>query len=693
MRKITHSLLIFLAFQQYAVAQEKQADKDSSTTLGEVIITAFEQNRVINSGAIVKVISSSNADKSNKLSLVSVFNTIAGVRMEERSPGSYRINMRGSSLRSPFGVRNVKVYWNDIPVTDPGGNTYFNQFAFNNFSSIEIFKGPAGSMYGAGTGGLLLMHSIDNVWKPSVNVEYITGSYGLQNIFSSIAFGEKKSRNLITYAHNESEGYRDHTKSKRDNLSFVSQVIISDRQQLTTGILYNNLAYETPGGLTKVEFLANPKQARPGAGGLPSADAAKAAIYQKNFLAGINHSYNLASGFKNSTTLYGSFAQIVNPTFRNYERRNEPSFGGRTSFVYEKSINTTKLKIVAGGELQEAFFNTQVSKNKNGNPDSIQTNDDIRYTAYSLFAQADVSINEHWIITAGASINKSKVGFTRLNVYPVQQQGRTYRSEFSPRLALQKKINDNHTVFASVSKGFSPPTISELLPSTSVISTFLEAESGINYEAGGRMSFLKNKLHLEFTGFYFKLDNALVTRKDSSNADYYVNAGNTKQKGIEINTDYSHTFLKGNFLDYITIKSAYTLNDFKYGDFKKGKTDFSGNRLPSVPGHTLFVAADLRFKKGIYFNSTYYYATKIFLDDANTVAADAYHLLGCRVGWKFPVKTKLKFNIYAGIDNLLNETYSLGNDINAAAGRYYNTAPARNYYAGLSIQWKYSSRL
>ena len=686
MKKITLCLFISLLLQHFCFAQEKPIT-DSATTLNEVVITAFEQNRVISCGTIIKVLNISNADRYNKTSLVNAFNTIAGVRMEERSPGSYRINIRGSSLRSPFGVRNVKVYWNEIPVTDPGGNTYFNLFAFNDFSSIEIFKGPAASMYGAGTGGLLLMHSFEKAWKPSVSFEYITGSYGLQNIFSSVSFGEKNSRSLITYAHNESDGYRNHTKSKRDNVSFVSQLKISDRQQLTAGILYNNLFYETPGGLTKAEFLANPKQARPAVGRLPSADAAKAAIYQKNFIAGINHKYNFTADFKNSTTLYGTFAQIINPTFRNYERRNEPSFGGRTTFVYDKNINETKVKLVAGGELQEAFFNTQVSKNKNGNPDTLQTNDDIQYATYSIFAQADVSIKDNWIITAGASINKSKVDFTRLNIYPVLQQGRTYKNELSPRLAIQKKIKNGNAFFASISKGFSPPTISELLPSTGIISTFLEAEGGINYETGGRVSLLKNKLSIEASVFYFKLNNALVTRKDSSNADYYVNAGNTKQKGIEISADYASTFSKSSVLDYIIIKSAYALNEFKYGDFKKGKTDFSGKRLPSVPNNTLSVIAGIQFKKGVYFNSTYYYATKIFLDDANTVATDAYHLLGCRAGWKLAIKTKMKLDFYAGIDNLFNETYSLGNDINAAAGRYYNAAAKRNYNIGVSFQW------
>jgi iron complex outermembrane recepter protein len=686
MKKIIYCLIIGLLLHQCTVAQVYPAT-DSSKTLNEVIITAFEQNRAISCGSIVKVLNNTNSDRYNKTSLVHAFNSITGVRMEERSPGSYRINIRGSSLRSPFGVRNVKVYWNDIPVTDPGGNTYFNQFSFNNFSAVEIFKGPAGSMYGAGTGGLLLMHSFENTWQPAVKVEYVTGSYGLQNILASAGFGQKNSRNLITYAHTESDGYRNHTKTKKDNVSFISRFTISEKQQLTTSILYNNLFYETPGGLTAAEFTANPKQARPAAGGFPSADAAKAAIYQKNFTIGVNHRYSFTADLKNSTTLFGSFAQIQNPTFRNYERRNEPGFGGRTSFIYEKKINETKIQIITGAELQKGFFNTQVSKNKNGIADTLQTNDDIEYFTGSIFAQGDISIKDLWIITAGASINKSKVDFTRLNKYPVVQQGRTYKNEISPRLAVQKKFKKSNAVFASISKGFSPPTISELLPSTGVVSTFLEAEEGINYELGGRVSLLKGKLRLEATGFYFKLNNALVSRKDSSNADYFVNAGNTKQKGIEISADYSASFSQGAFLDHVNIKTAYTLNDFKYGDFKKGKTDFSGKRIPSVPNNSISVLADIQFKKGIYFSSTYYYATKIFLDDANTVAANAYHVLGCRAGWKLAIRSSVKLNFYAGVDNLLDETYSLGNDINAAAGRYYNAAPRRNYYAGVSFQW------
>jgi iron complex outermembrane receptor protein len=648
------------------------------------MVTAFEQQTPLHRSPIaVGVLNRSTADFSNKTSLVSGFNSLAGVRMEERSPASYRINIRGSSLRSPFGVRNVKVYWNDIPVTDPGGNTYFNQLAFNNFSSIEIYKGPVSSMYGAGTGGLILLQSLQSNPMPVVNAEYMTGSYDLQNIFASTSFGTKDNQSLLTYAHNSSDGFRDHSSMRRDNASFVSRNKLSAKQQLTAAVLFTDLYYQTPGGLTKTEYDANPKAARPAAGGQPSADQAKAAIFQKNLLVGIHQSYEFNNQFKNSTALYGAFAQVKNPTFRNYERRNEPHFGGRTNFIFNKQVNQTKLQLVAGGEFQQGYFNTQVSKNKQGNPDTLQTNDDIRYTIYSVFLQGDADFSNKLFLTAGVSLNKSDVEITRLNKYPVTTQSRTYGSEWSPRIALLWKMSKDLGLYASVSKGFSPPTLAEVLPSTGVISTFLEAEEGTNYELGAKGYALQGKLYLELAGFYFKLNNALVVRKDSSNADYYVNAGNTKQRGVEFTANYNE-FFASSILHHLSLSTSYTYSNFEYGDFQKENTSYTGNRLPGVPEHTVTVQADLQSTMGLYFRANCYLASKIFLNDANTASADDYQVVGMRLGFMFNVHSKTKFNLYTGVDNLLDQTYSLGNDINAAGGRYYNAAPKRNYYFGLS---------
>ncbi len=681
MKKIIPLLAFIYLLPVYSYAQQ-ETTTDSSRLLSEVTVRAFGQYRKLSeAGVPVKVIDFNNGDLNNKTSLVNSFNTIAGVRMEERSPGSYRINIRGSSLRSPFGVRNVKVYWNDIPVTDPGGNTYFNQFAWNNFSSVEIFKGPASSLYGAGTGGLILINNLDR-WQPGVSLDYVTGSNNLQNVFASGRFGSGDNKNQFTYAHNQNDGYRDQSAMRRDNFSWLSQLKISEKQELSATVLFTDMKYQTPGALTLAEFNANPKAARPAAGGFPSAAGAKATIYQKNILAGFTNRYEISSSLQNATTLYGAFSQIKNPTIRNYERRNEPSYGGRTTFTWKNK----EWQLAGGTEFQQGFFNTQVSKNRNGNPDTLQTNDDINYKNLSVFLQADWSLEGKWFLQGGLSLNKTNVEFSRLSSYPVVKQRRSYKNELAPRLSLMRKIGNDLSLFATVSRGFSPPTVAELLPSTGVISTDLEAEEGWNYEMTARYRLFHNKLLLEATGFYFRLDNALVQRRDAAGADFFVNAGNVKQKGLEVYASYLAMTKPGAFIDHFTITGGYTYNHFRYGSFIKGTDDFSGKKVPSVPAGAFSLWADLQMKKGFYLNVNYYTASKIFLNDANTAAASAYHLLGCRIGWKKTGTQKIRYSIYAGADNLLDEVYSLGNDINAAGGRYYNAAPARNYYAGISFQ-------
>ena len=96
MKKVTLYLVFTYFITQFAFAQQKTVLDTIATTLNEVVITAFEQNRQIANGTIIKVLTNNNADRYNKTSMVNAFNTLAGVRMEERSPGSYRINIRGS---------------------------------------------------------------------------------------------------------------------------------------------------------------------------------------------------------------------------------------------------------------------------------------------------------------------------------------------------------------------------------------------------------------------------------------------------------------------------------------------------------------------------------------------------------------------------------------------------------------------
>ncbi len=95
---------------------------------------------------------------------------------------------------------------------------------------------------------------------------------------------------------------------------------------------------------------------------------------------------------------------------------------------------------------------------------------------------------------------------------------------------------------------------------------------------------------------------------------------------------------------------------------------------------------DLLSKHGFLGNINYYFAGKIPLNDANNEYANAYHLLGVKIGFQQWFRNNLRVKLSAGVENLLNQKYSLGNDINGFGKRYYNAAPNRNYYTGLALQ-------
>ena len=685
MKKTTLSSFL-LFFFTYCFAQEEVSD--TTQTLDEVIVKAFEQNRHLKEvTAAVNYISHSQLERFNNVSILPALNSTPGVRMEERSPGSYRMNIRGSTLRSPFGVRNVKIYWNDLPLTDPGGNTYLNQLAYYNFNSVEIIKGPGSSLYGSGSGGVILINSMPDKWTQGAKASYITGTYGLQNINAQVTLGREDHANLFSYTHQTSDGYRDHTHMRRDVVNWQTSIKANEKQELKASVLYGDLYYQTPGGLTRAEYSANPRSARPKAGTLPSADQAKAAIYQKTFLAGLSNNFWFSNNWQNSSVLYGAFTQFKNPTFRAYERRTEPHFGGRTTFKLNKETKIGQLQFLFGGEAQKGFFNTKSFANVNGNPGALQTDDDLNNWTWFVFAQADLHLKKNWNITTGASINRSAVIITRLSVANFVPVKTTFSNQWAPRIALSKKISGNIWLYGSIAKGFSPPTVAELFPGTVAINTSLQPEEGTNYEAGFKSNWLKEKLYVEVNAFSYRLSHAIVSRKDAGNATYYVNAGTTHQKGIEAQAIYTFFQAPRHFITGAQVKLSFTHDNFHYADFKQGTVDYSGKKLPSVPPNIVAATFDIQAKRGLYAAFTYFYSDPIALNDANTFYASPYHLLGGKLGWKKTVLHKYCFNLFAGADNLFDVTYSLGNDINASGDRYYNAAARRNYYIGLNFQW------
>lgn len=668
-----------------------RAQLTDTALMQPVTVKGFETNRkLFETPASVNLINDKDIQRFSGASLVPVVNNLPGVRMEERSPGSYRLSIRGSLLRSPFGIRNIKVYLDDLPFTDAGGNTYLNLIEPAALQNAEILKGPASSLYGAGTGGAVILNTaaVKNTdTKNKVKLQVLGGSYGL--LSQNLQWQQQTNKNnlQLTQSHLQSDGYRENSRLRKDVLHFSSTHILGDKDVLKVHLLLADLFYKTPGGLTLAQWQANPKQARPATPALPGAVQQHAAIYNKTVFAGLSNTYRLSNKWSNATSAVLSYTDFKNPFITNYEKRKEASRGIRTKMIYD-AVNTGKaaVKLIGGAEWQTTFSHINNFGNKAGVADTVQSKDEINAYQRFYFLQADAAVKNKLFINAGASINQFTYRYVRTSDNPVKpKRTKDFDVVFSPRIAATYTITKNIAARVVVSKGFSAPTIAEVRPSEGSFFESLQAEYGWNYEAGVRGSFLQNHFVYDVNVYEFNLNNAIVRRTTNAGAEYFVNAGGTKQKGLEAMLSYQIKERKQNSVSYFKMSSSLTLNNYRFKNYKIAAADFSGNKVTGVPATVFIVAADAFFKNRFYINLTYNYTDKLPLTDANSFYAEDYHLLQGKAGCKLKIK-KINLDIFAGADNIFNEQYSLGNDINAVGNRFYNAAPLRNYFAGIKIE-------
>ena len=653
--------------------------------LSSVTVRAFEKNTTLkNLPVTVTVLGKADLERYSNASMLPAINTVPGVKMDERSPGSYRLSIRGNLLRSPFGVRNVKVYWNGIPFTDANGNTYLNQLGFGNVGKIEIIKGPGGSMYGAGTGGVVLLNSsIAGYREKSISFNTMAGSYGLAETNLTYRNETEHANSTLQVSHQQSDGWRSQTNTRRDIANYTGSFIISPKQTISTNIFYSDLYYQTPGGLTLAQLTANPRQSRPAAGAFRSAAQQQAALYIKTMYAGFANEYHFSEAWSNTTSIYTSSTRFRNPSILNYQRKTEQGIGGRTVTQFKHK----NFQLHIGGEYQYGFTATRTFGNQSGLADTLQFDDEISAKQYNIFLQAELEITKNLLLDAGLSYNNFNYGFTRLNNRPVKDVQKNFDPVVVPRISLLQKIGAKYSVYATVSNGYSPPTIDEIVPSSGVFNNLLNAERGVNYEMGFRGEWIPHQLYSEIAAYLFHLNNTIVTRRDAAGADYFVNTGKTEQRGVELSLTYYPIRNSVQFLRELKCWSSFTFIDAAFKTYQQGAVDYSGKKLTGTSPSVMVAGTDAVTKIGIYANLTYSYTGRIPLNDANSVFANSYQLFYGRVGYKKDVGKCIKGEIYLSYDHSFNTPFGLGNDLNASANRFYNPSAPENFLAGIKIQF------
>ena len=679
------SFLFSIILSLNTVSQEKV----DTASLNAVVVKGFESNKsLINTPASISLLSKATLNASSAFSMLPALNTSSGVRMEERSPGSYRLSIRGSLLRSPFGIRNVKVYYDDFILTDAGGNTYMNLLDIHSINGLELIKGPAGSVYGAGTGGAVLLNGFGALKDSNdLKLRLLGGSFGTLNQSLQYQHQSKNIQLNVGQGHFQSNGFRVQSKMRKDNVQLNMR--IKSNEQISTDFIlfYSDLFYQTPGGLTFTQFNADPRQSRPATATLPSVVDQKTAIYNKSAFIGFSNTYKINSRWKTVGSVTNGLTQFKNPFITNYEKRREFNLGFRSKIVYENNL-PIPVQWVSGFEIQRGEYAIDSSGNIKGAPDGNKVSDEVIARQQFAFTQLNIQPLRFLQIQSGLSINRFFYSIQRTTGAPANGIKKLdFNRQLLPRIALLAAPGAGISLYGQLSKGYSSPSIAEIRPSAGGVYSGLQAEYGWSKEIGIKLSAWRNKLYMQAALFQFDLRDAIVRRVNNIGAEYFVNEGDVQQKGIEIEYQYNLVNLpRQKFFKSLKWSQAITLNDFRFVNYKNNQASFAGNQLTGIADNVIVSSLAMDLTAHFYWNVQFNYVGKMPLNDANTFFSNPYRLWQSKIGWRSGHTRPIE--LFLLMDNIGNENYSLGFDINAFGNRFYNPAPSRNYQFGLIIDLK-----
>lgn len=656
------------------------------------VIAYFNQQALLGLTASAQSVSSTLIEKQQTTTLLPALNTVAGVRMEERSPGSYRLAMRGSLIRSPFGIRNVKMYIDEFILTDAGGNTYLNLIDPASISTIHVLKGPDGSLYGANSGGVIRIQPKGfGLQQNRGSLLLNGGSFGLFQEQLSI---QRKVNDTYGFSVDQSftrsDGYRENTALNKKSFQTAHKWQYAKNNEVRLLALYTDLGYLTPGGLTESQMQENPKMARPASGPIPSAREQKAGIYNKTFFGGIAHNARISEKLSHTVSIFGSHTDFENPFITNYELRKEKNLGIRTYFSYKDATQEQfQWQMQLGFEGQKGWNRIDNYDNEHGTATAPQAKDHLDNTQGGFFYRAMVNLYSRWTIEASLGLNQVSINYRQRYPEASDPDGHIdFGSIWMPRIATSYLLGEGIAVRGSLSKGYSPPTIAEVRSSDNIINTDLKAETGLNYEIGIRWETTGRRFITDISFYNYNMDNGIVRHLRENGAEYYVNAGEIRQKGIEASIwAYLLPMRADRFIQTLSLQSAASYNHYRFGNYRINDNDFSHNKVTAVPDWVWSNSLFISFPKQIGLNISHNFTSSMPLNDANSVFSDKFHLVQLKLNWNWEIKQSRQIEFFVGIDNLLNEKYSLGNDINAFGNRFFNPAPTRNYYSGVRISY------
>ncbi|HSH54014.1 MAG: TonB-dependent receptor family protein, partial [Methylophilaceae bacterium] len=646
-------------------------------------------------------------DSQLKMTLSESLIRVPGITAQNRSQMAQdpQISTRGFGARSSFGVRGLRVYVDGIPLTMPDGIGQPGNIDLDVVRSIEVLRGPFSALYGNSSGGVIQLFTENAPKTPELSAGILFGSYDTKRQNVKAAGTSEGIEYLVNYSNFESNGYRDHSASQKEQGTAKFKINISEDTKLTTLVNWFDQDAQDPLGLNRVQAFSNPKSS------IPQSSISNTRVSRSNTQAGFNLQHRIdENNSLNIMTYVGTRRNLqylaipssvpVNANGRASEISREyygtdvrwDNQGALLNKAYNLSLGLTygkmnddRLDVNADNGVMRAEGQT---RRLNRDEKNIASN-------FDQYAQAKWSVLNNLDIHAGVRQTKVRLeiedNFTSGLGNNGDNSGHVSYKKTTPVIGAVWKATNTLNFYTNYGKGFETPTFVETAFATTAPNSGpnlgLKPSTSRNLEIGAK-AFIGSSTLANLSIFKTLTDDEIVIQDNNLGRTSYTNADKTKRNGAELSID-------SRFSNNISLYGAYTLlnakfdSDYSYTSNGNTNSVSSGNIIPGTYHNQIY--AEIAWKHEASGFKTAFEArhnSKSYVDDLNSDIAPSYTIYNVRASFEQRLH-QWRFTEFARVENIFDKEYIGSVRVNESSSRFYEPAAGSNYLVGLNANYSF----
>ncbi|MBU1236572.1 MAG: TonB-dependent receptor [Gammaproteobacteria bacterium] len=585
------------------MAQEQQEQR-----LDEISVTATREARATAEvPQAISVIGKETMDQKKMFNMKDALQETPGVLIDSKNGGfDARLIIRGAGLKAPYGIREIMVLRDGVPLSDPDSFTRLDFVDTQDIERIEVAKGP-GNLFAAGSAGGAIQVFSKSVFDDSANNARVGfGNYGTQNYH--LRYGGKVSENqalAVTATHRKMDSdWRYWNEFDTTQTSLKHGLVLGSGGVLESELSYAEANVQLPGAMDATlfeEFKSTGKQSGTSEAWKNSGRYSKVWFFNSKLESQHGDFTFKPRVYYNTWYHYHPVTGIVNETedwvwnlgtdIEGSYRHTDGSLVGGLTVRQERVPNSRKYRYAsvitttsAGACVDSATASGRILATCSDSKGELTEIDDSTTLLTGIYLQESWRPGERWIIDVGGRYDVAKFKDTNNELYAYSYStGRyvagagetTLNKTFhlpAPKVAASYRLSDALHLFATVAQAAQIPSTGEIASNPS-----LDASVARNQEVGlkGRGS------DWTFDASYYvtKVRDEIV-QQNNGGVTTYLNAGRTDKKGFEV---AGLIEVGGGF----EVGGYYSWTDYKYQDFTElvsgVNLDRSGKTLPFVP--------------------------------------------------------------------------------------------------------------